>query len=1170
MIRYEVFSNVVSSEVGLHDYPVLEDLQDSFALKDVETRFVRQVAREEAQINVANPQFAKGVTVHETAVKALHPETTLKGCLRWAKTVTARPDRGLHLQLEKVRTTNGGGLVLQQIARAGQMAFLTGMENGKRERLVAEPDITLAKIPPEIAESKELLTEYLARAGRPTSFFGVLQQIQELDFLPPSFLNSVGAAVKSRDAAALKTFGDAQVVNVGLISDALERYQKLLEQFFHLMETGEIGGDLPVFFNMLTLSIEFPALKEALLPFTLENKRDSVVGKRSLGNELRIGLARADSGSRAAFKRVFFSLFLRSRLAEDPGLYRGACWLHSADAEETEVLTANRAHFLAVRSQIGGHLSGRHDPAAAAPLPLKQAVFEMVVSLTYQGQYTVRHKEGLVPKKAGLARDILACCTFGSFEIAQLRKLNPNLPVRGVAKNLAGRVPLTVGEIGEMVSNLYQAMYPYAGIAEEVAGGIRTKFREREIQRKASNLSAYLEGSHPLLRFTNYVLGREGQTPAMRSALLAAGACLGQTVLASRDQIKNREVLEKLQQEPDLKIEGYVSLLFAEGSELFPLGAEPRALAAGFRHLFTERVVHLARRFIGKKITYLYGRYGGGLFEVIYQHMTWHHRLRLSRYQLGMILYRGKVLDQSRLKEFGFVAGAMENGHQHDNPWLHAREEGEEGGEKPSAGQEFGVEAIQAGFQAAFDKLEALIEKCRQGGTAAGAGSIKTLPAVLAGLWEAGEADPSGIVFQEEIAKSDAAHLLWKTVQAVLSGHLEEVVPPDSEGEAIDLALPGGLALLAMLKDTHSFNVAGKDLLFRLRPAPERKPEQLEPGSRLVAEELLRRLAKKGAGGADPLRQALDLLANYNRQWNAALQVSMIVLTGLMVRETTATLARPAPPAPGEVAGMAPEKVMCLGMSSSDQPKFHRFVKRLDKHDGYATISQLASWLVRFSRLREEMEDFRDVGTDIREIIGGLNFSVFDAPYLKRYAKKLEELDQILAIRPEDLALEDLAKIEGTAKELEDMTAEIFAQERSVGLRDRWLGKVTIRLRGLRPNTELNFVHRLFERSVAPPPVEGEEAAPDAAPGRKKEDYQTFSERVRNVIEYRRRLMEKEVFVLSPGRSQGRLTINVLDQLFRLKGLFVALLVDASNAEEFIGQLRTRLPPHRLFSIGDL
>ena len=156
MIRYEIFSNVAATEQGLRNHPVLQDLADTLAVKDIETRFIKQVARVESEINVASQKHAKGLTVKETAVKTLHPETSLKGCLTWLKSVTARVDRGLHLEVERARATNGAGLVLEQLFARGQKAFLTGMEDGNWERLTAQADPTQTKIPPQFGKNEEM------------------------------------------------------------------------------------------------------------------------------------------------------------------------------------------------------------------------------------------------------------------------------------------------------------------------------------------------------------------------------------------------------------------------------------------------------------------------------------------------------------------------------------------------------------------------------------------------------------------------------------------------------------------------------------------------------------------------------------------------------------------------------------------------------------------------------------------------------------------------------------------------------------------------------------------------------------------------------------------------------------------------------------------------------
>ena len=186
MIRYEIISNVATSGQSLRDHPELIDLAQSLAVKDLDTRFVTLTVREEAQINVASGKLAKGVTVKETAVRTRQPQASLKGCLDGVKAVAGRFDRGMHLDIGKIRSSNGAGLVLTQVLPKGNKVFGSGLEDGNWERLVARPDITLQKIPPELEKNPGIKNEYRQRGTR-TSFFEVLKKMTEVYFLPAEF-----------------------------------------------------------------------------------------------------------------------------------------------------------------------------------------------------------------------------------------------------------------------------------------------------------------------------------------------------------------------------------------------------------------------------------------------------------------------------------------------------------------------------------------------------------------------------------------------------------------------------------------------------------------------------------------------------------------------------------------------------------------------------------------------------------------------------------------------------------------------------------------------------------------------------------------------------------------------------------------------------------------------
>ena len=86
----------------------------------------------------------------------------------------------------------------------------------------------------------------------------------------------------------------------------------------------------------------------------------------------------------------------------------------------------------------------------------------------------------------------------------------------------------------------------------------------------------------------------------------------------------------------------------------------------------------------------------------------------------------------------------------------------------------------------------------------------------------------------------------------------------------------------------------------------------------------------------------------------------------------------------------------------------------------------------------------------------------------------------------------------------------------------------------------------------------------------KSSEFQTFSERVRNAIEFREWMAPKTVIVLSPSNTQQRLTMHLIDQLYRLKGIYLPILVNIAGCESFVDALLTRIPPPRLFNLNEL
>ena len=167
MVQYEILSNVASTDLGLRDYPACLDLADTFRALGVQVRFVRQVHQERGEINVAGGQFGQGVRAVGTALKTLRPETHIKGSSTWLRAILGRADRGVHLELSQIRSTNATPLVLGMIFSRGHHAFVSGIDTVQLTRLRAAPDPKLMAIPEILTRNQTVLDEYLSRRQRP-------------------------------------------------------------------------------------------------------------------------------------------------------------------------------------------------------------------------------------------------------------------------------------------------------------------------------------------------------------------------------------------------------------------------------------------------------------------------------------------------------------------------------------------------------------------------------------------------------------------------------------------------------------------------------------------------------------------------------------------------------------------------------------------------------------------------------------------------------------------------------------------------------------------------------------------------------------------------------------------------------------------------------------------
>jgi len=386
-----------------------------------------------------------------------------------------------------------------------------------------------------------------------------------------------------------------------------------------------------------------------------------------------------------------------------------------------------------------------------------------------------------------------------------------------------------------------------------------------------------------------------------------------------------------------------------------------------------------------------------------------------------------------------------------------------------------------------------------------------------------------------------------------------------------------------LLKDRFTVTLGASSRLLRLVPAagqPDSGPRlsELDPVTRQVADFFAPLVSTVPSSVPEAesllklLSQALPVLTTYRTLWSRLMQVSTVAFIDQSLRETVLKFVQPGPPMAKDLIDLPGDKVLCLGPSTFNQAKFHRVVARVDRKDAYLTISEMAGWLARLQRLREELRYFRDLIRDLQSIIRSLNLSVFDAAYILNYGRALHQLDQALDVRPEELSLEDLKRIQDGARDISVMLRDMYEQESALRMRDRWLNRIIIELKRQRSNVRINFVDALWESTASSAASKEAADKQDKEPVRdsRSPEFQTFSERVRQCIDFRMRMALKKYIIISPANTQKALTLNVMDQLFRLKGVFLIVMVDISSADSFATDLLSRVPPHRLFDLNAL
>jgi hypothetical protein len=606
--------------------------------------------------------------------------------------------------------------------------------------------------------------------------------------------------------------------------------------------------------------------------------------------------------------------------------------------------------------------------------------------------------------------------------------------------------------------------------------------------------------------------------------------------------------------------------------------ARPELLLLGYQHLYLQRVSSSVRRLLAQKIKYLYERYGGRLFEIMYRHLIWSRNLSLSRRQMGEMLIEAGVLERERLRDFGYGLD-MELATENENRWLKYR--AEEEGETAEAAAPLTPEEFEQGYRKAHQRVVQVLKEFGAAKPAPGAPA-----SCKAALYRMAAKEPLLPLSHESMRAGLAACAEAAALGGVLADWLkagkDQWLGKEAPLHALVLNLAGAHAFLSLLKDEHTVTLDGHAVAVRLIPAWEQEGDDLDPPSKsfhTLLSTLLDPKANVPAGAA--VRQALVALQEYHAAWSQVVGMAAAIFVDQTLKETVLRMVVPAPPLAKDLIKLPEGRVLCLGTSSFDQGKFSRLVQRPDRRDVYATLSEMASRLMRLQRLREEFDFYREMIADISGIISSFSVS-YETAYMQVYSRALARLDQALSVRPEDLSRGDLAQIETTAKEVSTILRDIYEQERSLGLRDRWLNRTMIALRQLRPNAKINFVETLFPNaadSAAPqqqqqPQQMPGQPAPAEEPGEagevREREFQTFRDRMLSAIQFREWMAPKGVVVLSPSNTQQKLTMHLIDQLYQLKGVYLPILVNTASCDTFLDALLSRIPPHRLFSLNDM
>lgn len=1106
-------------------------------------------------------------------VRALNPCADLYAARRWQSSLLQQPNSVMLVKIERIRDEPLLiPLIMEELFKKNRSVLISGANTTIQRQLQASIDLEFKTTPPMIEVDQKLVASLLERAKRSTGFQNSMRTIGILSFLSEEIREKINL-IQTGKPVPLE---DAEIINLCLLADLCSRYEVAIQSFTREYQEGEMPmPTLSAMFDTLTMGIKSSQLIEQFLPFVNEEDQANVKNKALLCGYIYQNLTVCDKSAkkelkelRPKFNQLLRETVLRQRIQMDMIMYRRSFFLiEQSDVQQIviytiapiyallhEFLKSGEAEIpLAIRMELCKffiQIAKKGKETEAAPASKKLKSRPRIANTTFS-QVLAKHKKTFdeqtpeqIEMEQMVARKIFAQMHLQHFDLFSLwdPKSDNSRLLEQPKELLRQLLSIAMGrsEIFDIVKRFKDLLFPYNKIVattqkrviDIIEGKERGKIKELE--------QVYI--LHSLAEVVHYYFDLGDK--AIHSVERTCASIVLNTRLGLDTSLKPRENFD---------------ITLFQDSEFPKLGVlqnDPLLVAKSYVALLGKRVSERVKRLTDHKINHLMKTYRKNFFEMLYESVVVQDDIPLSRIQLVKFLRSHNIL--ANLMDKGW-----EESNQHENmdPMLpHDIMDGKETIVLP---QEF--KNFEEIYQEHFQSFVKLLQEIKE--------SAEAFPKednpnfMLWSLFQKGIYNLSSHQAKQVFRKSLYYKLLQNFISYNASKHYKHFTG-EIIAKGVHLYIPRKYRELLFIGTHFSFLVEEKLVRYTLLPSLASLKE-LDQLSQIFRNEFDEEIQKDTPRqDIETMFKLVQMIRRWNRVWTEFSRSLTLACVDRILTETSVKMVAPGKILPQHLKfSVADKKKLYLGkaMLSGQTTDFSKFMYEGEemasvlhfKDTNLTTLEEFAIAAHKIEQMREEFSHYSGLSQDVLNILRTLTCDKAEAPFVAKMESALELMVQLLSKPLRSVNEQDIQTVHKIAKNLKALREKLHAI-RLESKDKRFITRLREELHSRRSDNhqaKIEFSDAFILQTTEVKILEKTEDGEKKQQKREMEvetNYQTLSDRIREVIKIRELLEKKQYMIFAPEGQRKKhvdYLMNSVRNVMSLRGKSIQFYLDTTTLD---------------------